>query len=287
MLCNNIISGAQNMLPRIVLIFFFLVPTLKAQELPKASTSDPKAPYVEREEKQFNFYPGGKIAISVEVPGSLKIVGWKKGSVRMEAENIVYYDTEEKAKELLKKSPIRVRHTQTSVTISTSKPTVPDEVMEMNLTVFVPGDRTDIKAALYRGDCSVESVNGWVEISILDGSLDAKDMSGYFSGDTQRGDLIVEMSGIRWRGYEFAAKTQMGSIQLRLPSKYSAALQLETRNGEISVDYPPQEVDGEVVPPEIIINKTAQSLKATIGDGGTAIKLATNSGDISLLEIKE
>ena len=272
---------------RIPLILFFIVPCLKAQAPPKVSSSIPKTPYIEREEKQFNFYPGGKIAISVQVPGSLKIIGWKKATVRMEAQKIVYYETEENAGALLKKSPIRVRHNQTSVTISTSKPSVPDETLEMNLTVYVPGDKTDIKALIYHGDCSIESVNGWVEVSTLNGSLEARDLSGYFSGDTQSGDLIVEMSGIRWRGYEFAAKTRSGQIRLRLPSKYSAALQLETRNGKISVDYPPQEVDGEMVPPEIVENKNAQSLKASVGDGGGPIKLATYSGDISLLEIKE
>jgi DUF4097 and DUF4098 domain-containing protein YvlB len=244
-------------------------------------------PYVEREEKQFSFYPGGKVSISVQIPGSLKVIGWEKASVRMEVQKVVYYETEENANELLKSLPIRVRHNQTSVTISTAKPAVADEVMEMNLTVYVPAPKTDIKTLVYHGDCSFESINGWIEASIMNGSLEARDLEGYFSADTQNGDLVVEMGGTRWRGFEFAAKTEKGSIQLRIPTKYSAALQLETKDGEISVDYPPQEVDGELVPPEVITNKIAQSLKATVGDGGAAIKLATRSGNISLTEIKE
>jgi DUF4097 and DUF4098 domain-containing protein YvlB len=275
------------MLPRIFIILCFLIPSLAAQETSEPSASVPKVPYVEREEKQFNFYPGGKVSISVQIPGSLRVIGWDKGSVRMEVQKVVYYEAEENARELLKDLPIRVRHNQTSVTISTAKPTVADEVLEMNLTVYVPAPKTDIKTLVYHGDCSFESINGWIEASILNGSLEARNMEGYFSADTQNGDLVVEMGGTRWRGYEFAAKTKKGSIQLRIPTEYSAALQLETKDGEISVDYPPQEVDGEVVPPEILTNKTAQSLKATVGDGGAAVKLATHSGDISLTEIKE
>jgi DUF4097 and DUF4098 domain-containing protein YvlB len=76
-------------------------------------------------------------------------------------------------------------------------------------------------------------------------------------------------------------------VQLLLPGKYSAALQLETRDGKISVDYPPQVVDGETVPPEIVTSKNAQSLKATVGDGGAPIKLSTNSGDIALSRKEE
>ena len=112
-------------------------------------------------------------------------------------------------------------------------------------------------------------------------------MSGYFSGSTQRGDIYVEMSDIRWRGYEFAAMTQQGSIELKLPVDYSAGLQLTTQDGKITVDYPPREVEGEIIPPEIVVKKNAQSLTAAVGDGGAPIKLATASGNITLSKREE
>jgi hypothetical protein len=269
------------------LIIFAMVPKILAQDPPQTPAVSVQVPYVEREEKQFSFYPGGKIEIFAGTPGSLKIVGWKKGSVQMEAEKIVYYDTPENAKALLKKTPIRVKWNQTSALIRTPEPAKPAALMEINLTVYVPGDKTDINAIVAQGDFSIDSVNGWIEVTVGDGSMEVRSVSGYFSGRTQRGDLYVEMSGIRWRGLEFAAATQQGSVQLLLPGKYSAALQLETRDGKISVDYPPQVVDGETVPPEIVTSKNAQSLKATVGDGGAPIKLSTNSGDIALSRKEE
>jgi DUF4097 and DUF4098 domain-containing protein YvlB len=271
----------------LLFMLFVMLPEIRAQEPPQISTAAQNVPYVEREEKQFNFYPGGKIEIYAGIPGSLKIVGWKKSTVRMEAEKIVYYDTPENAKALLKKTPIRVKWNQTSALIRTPDPAQPTALMEINLTIYVPGDKTDVKAVVSQGDFSIDSVNGWVEVTDGDGSMEVRSMSGYFSGQTQRGDLYVEMSDLRWRGLEFAAGTQQGSVQLLLPEKYSAALQLETRDGEISVDYPPQVVDGEIVPPEIVTSKNAQSLKATVGDGGAPVKLATGSGKISLLRKKE
>jgi len=266
----------------LVLMFCLLVPNLGAQEPSQPPASSPEAPYVEREEKQFNFFPGGKIEILAGVPGNLRIVGWQKGSVRLETEKIVYYLPTESAKALLQKSPIRVRYNQTSATIRISGSPEPPATMEFNLTLYVPGEKTDIKIRMDRGDLSVDSINGWVEATVGQGSLEASSMAGYFSGNTQRGDIRVEMSGSRWKGLEFAAMTQQGSVDLILPVAYSAALQLETRNGKIAVDYPPQIVEGEETPPDIIILKNAQSLKAAVGDGGAPIKLVTFSGDVTL-----
>lgn len=271
----------------LLLIFPLLMPILQAQELPKISTPSAKTPYVERQEKEFKFYPGGKLSISISVPGSLKIIGWKKGIIRMEAEKIVYYASNEDAKAVLQNAPIRVRHNQTSATIQTSGPPNPPAAMEINLTVYVPGDKTDLAIQVDRGDFSIDTVNGWIEATIREGSLDAKSMSGYFSGSTQRGDIYVEMSDIRWRGYEFAAMTQQGSIELKLPVDYSAGLQLTTQDGKITVDYPPREVEGEIIPPEIVVKKNAQSLTAAVGDGGAPIKLATASGNITLSKREE
>jgi DUF4097 and DUF4098 domain-containing protein YvlB len=266
----------------LIIINCLIAQILFSQETPKTLSPAPESPYVEREEKQFNFYPGGKIEILTGVPGSLKIVGWNKGSIRVEAEKIIYYETAEKAKAFLQKSPLRIRHNETSVTVrAIAAPELP-AILEVNYTIYVPSEKTDIRTSVEKGDFSIEGINGWVEVTSKEGSLEAKSMAGYFSGNTLRGEIFVEMSGKRWNGLEFAAVTHQGSANVRLPEKYDAALQLETRNGKIIVDYPNQVVEGEVVPPEIMIRKTSQSLKASVGDGGAPLKIVTYSGDISL-----
>ena len=254
---------------------------------PQEHSKTPETPYVEREERQFNFFPGGKVEISIGVPGSLKIVGWKKGSVSVEAEKIMYYATEEDAKAFLKKSPLRVRWNQTSSTISiTTAPDTP-AILEVNLTVYVPEAKTDINAKINKGEFSIEGINGWVEATVREGGIEARSMAGYFSAMTQRGDLLVEMSNIRWNGLEFAAITQSGSATLILPKEYSASLQLETRNGKITVDYPNRVFEGEEIPPDILVKDSAQSLKAAVGEGGAPIKLSTFTGNIILSLKKE
>jgi hypothetical protein len=264
-----------------LLICCLLLPNLFSQDSLQAPGAATRTPLVVREEKEFNFFPGGKIEIAIGAAGSLKVIGWQKGSIRMEAEKIVYYPAEEQPKAEPPQIPIKVRYGQTSASIKT--PLNPEANAEVNLTVYVPGYRTDVTARLRTGDFSIEGVNGWVEVTITaEGSIDTKSLSGYFSGRTMRGDISVAMDNSRWNGLEFGANTQNGAIKLELPVKYSASLQLQTQNGKISVDYPPQVVEGEEVPPEIVSRKTAQVLKLAVGDGGAPIKLITASGDVSL-----
>jgi DUF4097 and DUF4098 domain-containing protein YvlB len=267
------------------LIACLLISSVQSQDLFQKNEPSAQGPYVEHEEKQFNFYPGGKIEIASGVPGNLKIVGWPKGSVVMKAEKIAYYVPADRAKDLISQFPIRVRYTQTSARILTSAPAAQDAAsskVEINLTVYVPQEKTDVNARLIQGDLDIESVNGWIEATLREGSINVKSLSGYFSGKTQKGDIRVEMSGTRWKGLEFGAVTQYGLVDLLLPVQYSAALQLQTNNGKVAVDYPPQVVDGEPSPPQIIIRKNSQSLSAAVGDGGAPIKLVTLSGDVSL-----
>jgi DUF4097 and DUF4098 domain-containing protein YvlB len=270
------------MRPYLIFICCLFSPVIRSQEPPKTPAPAPEVPYVEHEEKQVPFYPGGKIGIEAGVPGNIKVIGWDKASVRVEAEKIVYYLAPEEAKALISQFPIRVRWNQTSATIRTTSSPTSGAAMEYNLTIYVPKERTDITVNKSQGDFSVDLVNGWIEVTVSEGSLEAKSVSGYFSARIQRGDVRVEMTDNRWKGLEFAVVTQMGSIDLRLPVKFSSALQLETHNGKITVDYPPQIVDGEPEPPEIAIHKNSQSLKATLGDGGPPVKLVTSSGDVRL-----
>jgi len=265
---------------RMICAACLLCPGLWAQEnqMPRAA----EAPYVEREEKQFSFYPGGKIEIAVGTPGSLKIVGWQKSTVRVEVEKIVYYHPAEEAKALLKEHPIKVRYNQTSATLQVPEPVQSGETLEFNLVLYIPSEKTDLKVGMSRGDFSIESVNGWVEVTCAEGSLEAKEMAGYFSATTLKGDIYAEMAGKRWRGHEFAVMTRQGSMELQLPPDYSAALQLEAKSGKIVVDYPPRVVDGVPEPPEIVIRENSQSMKGTVGDGGAPIKLVSYSGDIRI-----
>jgi DUF4097 and DUF4098 domain-containing protein YvlB len=241
---------------------------------------DSKKPYVEKSEQEFAFYPGGKLEISAAAPGSFKVSGWQKASVRVEMEKIFFYVTAEQAQEFAKRFPIHVTHTPTSARISTAGSQQPGAVMEVNVQVYVPRERTDLNIKMVKGDLAVTSLNGSMEATIGEGNVEVKDISGYFSATTKRGDLKADLSGKRWIGYGITAATRRGSIDLSLPVDYSAALQLQTKDGKITFDYPAQTVQGESVPLKVVQKKKSSTISAPIGSDGAQIKLTTVSGDI-------
>jgi DUF4097 and DUF4098 domain-containing protein YvlB len=243
--------------------------------------SGSKNPYVEKSEKQFAFYPGGTLEISAAAPGNVKVVGWQNASIRAEIEKVFFYLAPDEAQALSKRFPVHITNTQTSARISTSGLAQPGATMEVNVLVYVPRERTDLNVKMIKGDLSVASLSGWVEATLEEGNVEARDLAGYFSAITKLGDLTVELFGPRWTGHSFTAATRRGSVDLRLPLDYSAELQLETRDGKISVDYPEQIVEGEAVPWQVATNKKVRSVNARIGTGGAQIRLTTLLGDIT------
>jgi DUF4097 and DUF4098 domain-containing protein YvlB len=268
---------------RMMLACCFLAVAAVGQTPPDQDNPPPTSPYVERIQRQFNFYPGGKIQVTGGIPGNIKIIGWGRASVQLDVEKIIYHLSEEQAKILSSQFPLQVRWTQTSATIRTNGPPTSLATMEANMTLYVPKDKTDLGIHILQGDLSLGNINGWIEATLGEGSIQASSLEGYFSGITQQGDLEVMMSGKHWDGLGFTAVTQNGSIRLQLPMDYSAALNLETRKGEISIQYPEQLVDGESVPLELVKQKEAQSLVATVGRGGSPLKLLTSAGDVELI----
>jgi len=249
-----------------------------AQQPPEDAAAVP----AERGEKEFQFYPGGKVTVVSGMPGAISIVGWEKGRVRVESETVVRGLGPDGGEDLDEGPRVRVRHTPTSATIEVAGDSRAGRILECNLVVRVPRDKTDIAVTAARGDIRVEGVHGWIEVATGEGDLAAWSMSGYFSGRTERGDIRVAMSGSCWQGLEFGAVTRMGSIDVALPADYSAVLQFEARNGKVAVDYPPQTIDGEEVPLKVGTRKKAQALHAGVGSGGAPIKLVSRSGDIRL-----
>lgn len=267
---------------RLMLAFLLLVARGQQSDPAGQKGSGSKNPYVEKSEKQFAFYPGGRLEVSAAAAGNVKIVGWQNASIRAEIEKVFFYLAPDQAQALSKRFPVHITNTQTLARISTSGSEKPGATMEVNLLVYVPRERTDLDVKMIKGDLSVASVSGWAEAILEEGNVEARDLAGYFSAITKLGDLTVELSGPRWTGHSFTAATRRGSVDLKLPLDYSAELQLETRVGKISVDYPDQIVQGEPVPLLVVAKKKIRSVNARIGAGGAPIRLTTLLGDIAL-----
>jgi hypothetical protein len=262
-----------------ILVFLFLLGGKQPAPSQQDKTS-PSTPYTERSQKQFSFYPGGKILFEGTVPGNLKVIGWQRATVLLETERIIYQLSPEKAKQLADQYPLQVRYGVSEATIRATGPPQVDATMEINATLYVPKEKTDLVIRLIKGDLMIGGMNGWVEATLVDGGLEAKSMRGYFSFITRQGDINIEMAGKRWEGMGFTAATERGDVTIRLPAQYSAALQLETKDGNITIQYPEQTVEGEKVPWTVVTRKKTRSLSAPVGGGGAPLRLHTAVGQV-------
>jgi DUF4097 and DUF4098 domain-containing protein YvlB len=269
------------------LLALFLLFGLWPEFIPAVQEKTPPgSPYVERNHKEFKFYPGGRVEIYAGVPGSVEIQGWERATVEVESEVVVYYLTAEQARGLIANYPLRVRYGQTTATITTSGPPKSAVAQETNLKLRVPMQRTDIKTNILQGDLKISRINGWIEADLEQGDVEISRLQGYLSVTTKAGDLRLQLEGKRWLGQGLTAATQRGSVSLRLPLGFSAALQLDTKNGNLTIDYPEQEVEGEKVPLLAVAKGNGRSLTATVGDGGAPVRIQTSAGDIDLAPIR-
>jgi DUF4097 and DUF4098 domain-containing protein YvlB len=188
----------------------------------------------------------------------------------------------DQAKAFLARRQVRVTNTPTSARISMDQMASAGSDMHLNLVVFVPFQKTDLSIRMIKGNLSITTLNGSIEANLEQGNVDVRDLAGYFSAITKIGNLNVELQGKHWTGYGLTAATHQGSINLLVPADYSAALQLFTKDGTVSVDFPDQLIEGEYVPLKVAMKKKAQSLSAPIGSGGAPIRLSTLSGGITL-----
>jgi hypothetical protein len=265
----------------LIAVMLLLTRPATPQERPEQE-SPQNAPYVERNQRQFNFYPGGKLQIDAGVPGNVKVIGWQRATVLIEYETVVYSMEQQQARALVSQYPVQVRYNRISGTIRTSGPPQAASSMEINLTLHVPMEKTDVYVRVSKGDLAVDALTGWIEATLLDGSIETRSLNGYFSGTTQQGNIDVQMAGKHWSGLGFTGVTRRGSVTLAMPADFSAALQLETRDGNFSIDYPEQLVEGESVPLKAVTRKNARTLTATVGDGGSPVKLMTFAGNIQV-----
>jgi hypothetical protein len=102
---------------------------------PAAQPQEDFPPLVERGQKQITFLPGGKLTVSLGVPGSCRITGWQRSTILLEMERIVYHLPPDQAQALLDQFPVRTRWTPTTATFGTQGPPQALSSLEVNLTI--------------------------------------------------------------------------------------------------------------------------------------------------------
>ncbi len=208
---------------------------------------------------------GAPIAIDGKQNGGISVKGWDQGQVLVRARVQTGAPTAAEAADLAK----QIRIETSGAKIYASGPENRRNYhWDVSYEVFVPR-RADLSLETHNGGISISDVNGKIDFNALNGGVVLRKVGGTVRGSTTNGGLVVELSGDRWDGETLDVRTTNGGVILSIPENYSAKLETGTVNGSINVDFPVT-VQGK-------INK---ELAVNLGSGGATVKAVTTNGGV-------
>ena len=208
---------------------------------------------------------GAPIAIDGRQNGGISVKGWDQGQVLVRARVQTGAPTAAEAADLAR----QIRIETSGAKIYASGPENRKNYhWDVSYEVFVPR-RADLSLETHNGGISISEVNGKIDFNALNGGVVLRKVGGAVRGSTTNGGLVIELSGDRWDGETLDVRTTNGGIVLSVPENYSANLQTGTVNGGIIVDFPVT-VQGQ-------INK---QLAVNLGSGGATVKAMTTNGGV-------
>jgi archaellum component FlaG (FlaF/FlaG flagellin family) len=133
--------------------------------------------------------------------------------------------------------------------------------------VWMP-DKSNVEAHAINGGIAIESLEGQIRFHTQNGGVSLIGLAGDVDGSTQNGGVTVTLNGSTWRGTGLNVKTQNGSVNLRVPDRYSAQVEASTVNGGMHVDFP--------------VQVSGKTLSFNLGSGGPILRTTTVNGGVSI-----
>jgi DUF4097 and DUF4098 domain-containing protein YvlB len=209
--------------------------------------------------------PNGRVILK-NVNGGVRITGWDRPEVKVDAVK------QGRTQQSLDEARIEINAGGDMIDIQTRYPENNRDGASVTYTLAVP------RTALLE---SVGTVNGGVEIEGVTGPVKASSVNGDVRVRGAIGDMKlksvngrVEAAFDRIGGNEVSLDTVNGAVEVALPAGVGAQLNASTVHGDINSDFDLPIRRAEFGP--------GADVKATIGGGGTSLKLKTVNGSINL-----
>jgi hypothetical protein len=132
-----------------------------------------------------------------------------------------------------------------------------------------------LDASTVNGRVTANDVAGTLAIETVNGSVAVSDAGGPVTASTVNGSITAAVAAASG-AHELDLKTVNGSITVRVPLDLDARLEASTVNGKVHSELPLQ-VMGRINP---------RRLEATIGRGGTPLRLKTVNGSVTLATLE-
>jgi hypothetical protein len=210
---------------------------------------------------------GGPITVDAGQNGGVAVKGWERNEILVRARVQSSAPTTAEAEALAKE----VRVDTSGLRIHAEGPASRhDYYWSVSYEIFAPR-RSDLSLESHNGGISISDINGKIQFSAVNGGVSLHRIGGNVHGATTNGGLNVELSGQRWDGEELDVKTTNGGVNMTVPDNYSAHLETGTVNGNVSVDFPVT-VQGRIT----------KELTVNLGSGGATVRAMTTNGGIRL-----
>jgi len=202
--------------------------------------------------------------------GGAEVEGWDRDSIAVRAKVVSYARTEEAATALGRE----VKVTFANGVLSAEGPsTGRREGWSVIFEVRVPR-KTDLDIETTNGPIEVSGVNGTIEAEAVNGPITLTGVSGDVRARLQNGPLTIALEGDHWEGAGLDASTVNGPLSIRIPEGYNAQLETGTRNGPFNTEIPIT-IQGR-------IGHVGQQISTKLGRGGATIRANTTNGPLSI-----
>ena len=213
--------------------------------------------------------PGGALTVDAGRNGGIRVEGWDRNEISVQAIVTANARSEEAARQLASE----VRVDAGSGKVSSSGPsTERREWWSVSYRINVPR-RNDLELHANNGGITIRGVNGTIRFDTTNGGVTLTDLAGDVRGETRNGGLNVTLAGDRWDGAGLEVETSNGGVTLSIPDGYNADLSTRTVNGGFRSDIP-MTVQGELSP--------RRGIQTTLGSGGPPVSVRTTNGGLRI-----
>lgn len=212
---------------------------------------------------------GGTIAIDGRRNGGVSVKGWDQNQVLVRARVQTGAPTAAEAESLSKE--IRIETSGAKI-FASGPESGENRHWDVSYEVFVPR-RADLSIETHNGGIAISDVNGRIDFSATNGGVVLRKVGGAVRGSTTNGGLMIELTGDRWEGETLDVSTTNGGVVMSIPENYSAHLETRTVNGGLSVDFP------GAVP---VQERRSKELAVNLGAGGATVKATTTNGGVRI-----
>ena len=221
------------------------------------------------ETREYTLRSTGSLRVDAGPNGGVRVMAWNRDEVRVVAKINAQAPEMDEARGIAEQ--IRIETEPGRVRSDGPRLRGGRRSWSVSYDVWVPA-RTDLDLETTNGGLAVEGVNGRLRLGTTNGGIRLAAVSGDVHAETTNGGVDVSLEGERWQGAGLSIETTNGGVRVRVPEGYSAELEASTTNGGIDFGFPVT-VEGRLT----------RRIRATLGNGGPALRFETTNGGIRLV----